>query len=363
MNEGNGPLGHLDWTMAPVDAAHLRKLSDSSIAQDQNADSAPSSNLATSSKYKTISCTLCRKRKLKCDRVKPSCGTCTRLRHDCIFPTARMKTTSKRRNVKDLEARLGMLFGILDSRQCAQLVFFQSVTKRRMGNCTWPLKPSLSSISSRTEPSFPWNSKLSASANATSSIQICPWLSGKVEPCRLARSLMLSGDGRRYACRPNDWPRSRSHARELYRSALGGGRGRRARGPWSWEVRADLSSNPKDGQDAGWGNLELGLPHATSLALGPNYRPSSRTSPRRHGQLLGGQRPRARGRGAPVPEISIWGLVSGAPVLDPSSFSVGRIHSPPGIWRQIPAASRLGSCGSIVYHGIPDVLPLGEEGL
>lgn len=57
---------------------------------------------------KTISCTSCRKRKLKCDRIKPSCGTCSRLRHDCEYPERRRNLGSKRRNMKELEARLGM---------------------------------------------------------------------------------------------------------------------------------------------------------------------------------------------------------------------------------------------------------------
>ncbi|KAG4433416.1 hypothetical protein IFR05_011102 [Cadophora sp. M221] len=55
---------------------------------------------------KTISCTSCRKRKLKCDRIKPSCGTCSRLRHDCEYPERRRNLGSKRRNMKELEARL-----------------------------------------------------------------------------------------------------------------------------------------------------------------------------------------------------------------------------------------------------------------
>lgn len=57
---------------------------------------------------KTISCVSCRKRKLKCDRVKPKCGTCTRLRHECEYPERRRNLGSKRRNMKELEARLGM---------------------------------------------------------------------------------------------------------------------------------------------------------------------------------------------------------------------------------------------------------------
>lgn len=56
---------------------------------------------------KTISCVSCRKRKLKCDRIKPKCGTCTRLEHDCEYPERRRNLGSKRRNMKELEARLG----------------------------------------------------------------------------------------------------------------------------------------------------------------------------------------------------------------------------------------------------------------
>lgn len=58
---------------------------------------------------KTISCVSCRKRKLKCDRIKPRCGTCTRLRHECEFPERKRNLGSKRRNMKELEARLGNL--------------------------------------------------------------------------------------------------------------------------------------------------------------------------------------------------------------------------------------------------------------
>ena len=56
---------------------------------------------------KTISCVSCRKRKLKCDRIKPKCGTCSRLRHECEYPERRRNLGSKRRNMKELEARLG----------------------------------------------------------------------------------------------------------------------------------------------------------------------------------------------------------------------------------------------------------------
>ncbi|RDW59491.1 hypothetical protein BP6252_12578 [Coleophoma cylindrospora] len=55
---------------------------------------------------KTISCVSCRRRKLKCDRIKPKCGTCSRLRHDCEYPERKRNLGTKRRNMKQLEARL-----------------------------------------------------------------------------------------------------------------------------------------------------------------------------------------------------------------------------------------------------------------
>lgn len=58
---------------------------------------------------KTISCVSCRRRKLKCDRVKPKCGTCGRLRHECEYPERRRNTGNKRRNMKELEARLAQV--------------------------------------------------------------------------------------------------------------------------------------------------------------------------------------------------------------------------------------------------------------
>lgn len=57
---------------------------------------------------KRIACVVCRRRKLKCDGNKPSCGTCSRLGHDCAYDQVRRKSGPKRGYVKALEARLGM---------------------------------------------------------------------------------------------------------------------------------------------------------------------------------------------------------------------------------------------------------------
>ncbi|KAM0723098.1 hypothetical protein Q7P37_001298 [Cladosporium fusiforme] len=64
-------------------------------------------------KPKRIACVLCRKRKLKCDGVKPSCGTCNRLQHDCSYDEVRRKSGPKRGYVKALEARLAQVETLL----------------------------------------------------------------------------------------------------------------------------------------------------------------------------------------------------------------------------------------------------------
>lgn len=64
-------------------------------------------------KTKRIACVLCRKRKLKCDGNKPSCGTCNRLQHDCSYDGVRRKSGPKRGYVKALEARLAQVETLL----------------------------------------------------------------------------------------------------------------------------------------------------------------------------------------------------------------------------------------------------------
>lgn len=58
---------------------------------------------------KRMACIVCRKRKLRCDGQKPSCGTCARVGHNCAYDEVRKKSGPKRGYVKQLEARLGML--------------------------------------------------------------------------------------------------------------------------------------------------------------------------------------------------------------------------------------------------------------
>ncbi|CAG7957386.1 unnamed protein product [Penicillium salamii] len=58
---------------------------------------------------KRIACVVCRRRKLRCDGRRPSCGTCSRLGHECAYDEVRKKSGPKRGYVKQLEARLETL--------------------------------------------------------------------------------------------------------------------------------------------------------------------------------------------------------------------------------------------------------------
>ncbi len=64
-------------------------------------------------KIKRLACMICRRRKLKCDGIKPSCSTCTRLGHDCAYDEVRRKSGPKRGYVKALEERLSALRSLL----------------------------------------------------------------------------------------------------------------------------------------------------------------------------------------------------------------------------------------------------------
>ncbi|ORY06487.1 fungal-specific transcription factor domain-domain-containing protein [Clohesyomyces aquaticus] len=66
---------------------------------------------------KRIACVLCRKRKLKCDGCRPTCGTCKRLSHDCAYDEVRKKSGPKRGYVKLLEARLQQVEHLLKNQE------------------------------------------------------------------------------------------------------------------------------------------------------------------------------------------------------------------------------------------------------
>ncbi|KFA46796.1 hypothetical protein S40293_06789 [Stachybotrys chartarum IBT 40293] len=56
-----------------------------------------------------LACVACRGRKLKCDRMKPACARCIKFDVRCVYPESRRKPAARRRNVKELEARLAQV--------------------------------------------------------------------------------------------------------------------------------------------------------------------------------------------------------------------------------------------------------------
>ncbi|GME59964.1 C6 transcription factor [Neofusicoccum parvum] len=108
----------------------------------QHAPADPDSNngdghAAPPPKAKRIACILCRKRKLKCDGQRPSCGTCKRLAHDCAYDEVRKKSGPKRGYVKALEARLQQVETLLKTQESTE----QSQPQRSNSNA-FPTDPS-----------------------------------------------------------------------------------------------------------------------------------------------------------------------------------------------------------------------------
>ncbi|OTB19566.1 hypothetical protein K445DRAFT_72363 [Daldinia sp. EC12] len=79
------------------------------VANDSNNGNVP--------RPKRLACMICRKRKLRCDGVKPSCSTCTRLGHACAYDEVRRKSGPKRGYVKALEERLKQVETLLNKTQ------------------------------------------------------------------------------------------------------------------------------------------------------------------------------------------------------------------------------------------------------
>ncbi|KAK7414376.1 hypothetical protein QQX98_006741 [Neonectria punicea] len=82
-------------------------MSTDNFESDPSASTAQGS--ASGSGTEPLACVSCRARKLKCDRIKPACSRCIKVSNDCVYPESRRKPTFKRRNVKELEARLAQV--------------------------------------------------------------------------------------------------------------------------------------------------------------------------------------------------------------------------------------------------------------
>ncbi|KAI2472189.1 hypothetical protein F4781DRAFT_428718 [Annulohypoxylon bovei var. microspora] len=90
---------------------------DASPNADTSPSAAQSQNNGNIPRPKRLACMICRKRKLRCDGVKPSCSTCTRLGHACAYDEVRRKSGPKRGYVKALEERLKQVETLLNKTQ------------------------------------------------------------------------------------------------------------------------------------------------------------------------------------------------------------------------------------------------------
>ncbi|ATY63626.1 binuclear zinc transcription factor [Cordyceps militaris] len=118
---GSVDNGHADGS--PVDdmAAH------GSPTDNTPGDNAPDNSAVP--KPKRLACMICRKRKLKCDGLRPSCSTCSRLGHSCAYDEQRRKSGPKRGYVKALEERLKQVETLLKTQEPSQPSHSSNVPK------------------------------------------------------------------------------------------------------------------------------------------------------------------------------------------------------------------------------------------
>ncbi|KAK0737674.1 fungal-specific transcription factor domain-containing protein [Apiosordaria backusii] len=100
----------------PPDTIMVSDLS-ADIGETINRIEVPAGGNSSVPKTKRLACMICRKRKLKCDGIKPSCSTCSRLGHACQYDEVRRKSGPKRGYVKALEERLKQVETMLKSQE------------------------------------------------------------------------------------------------------------------------------------------------------------------------------------------------------------------------------------------------------
>ncbi|RSM21058.1 hypothetical protein CDV31_000106 [Fusarium ambrosium] len=89
-----------------------------------------------------LSCTPCRQKKLKCDRVLPQCGRCARAGEECSFPTGRKVNKGKRKQVRELEEKLFQLEGRIQTLSAGEATLSQE-TGTFTGTATFSRSPAL----------------------------------------------------------------------------------------------------------------------------------------------------------------------------------------------------------------------------
>lgn len=138
--------GRTDQQAPRLEHAVKNMSSEDAWTADQDAPAAgsvPGSGGPTNSTaaLEALSCVSCRARKLKCCRTKPACARCVKVNAECVYPESRRKPAFKRRNVRELEERLGRLshptrffilffcdnsFSVLDAEEQAGKLFIMA---------------------------------------------------------------------------------------------------------------------------------------------------------------------------------------------------------------------------------------------
>ncbi|KLU84256.1 binuclear zinc transcription factor [Magnaporthiopsis poae ATCC 64411] len=74
---------------------------------------APTPSPATTPALEPLACVGCRNKKLRCGREGGACARCVKAGIDCVYPESRRKVTVRRRNARELEARLAHVEDVL----------------------------------------------------------------------------------------------------------------------------------------------------------------------------------------------------------------------------------------------------------
>lgn len=73
----------------------------------ETAESEEEEGQAQPNQMNRLSCLRCKSSKLRCDRRLPSCTRCTQYEKECVFPRQRVSHMGKKKQVRDLDAKLG----------------------------------------------------------------------------------------------------------------------------------------------------------------------------------------------------------------------------------------------------------------
>ncbi|KAG4444254.1 hypothetical protein IFR05_000229 [Cadophora sp. M221] len=147
-------------SLSPEQSVHSQTQSESPEGEDR-----VDSSLPAGPELARLSCDNCRKRKVKCNRTLPTCSLCRKLKHQCVYSSAR-KRPVRRTRYSELEERLqNMEKALVQGKPVDQVVDDQSRTSpasslRVSGTDNHQAYQGELIISSRpriVDPCFAWN--------------------------------------------------------------------------------------------------------------------------------------------------------------------------------------------------------------